>query len=112
MFLPPRLVAGPAVFGAPIIVAGKRQTGPVSPQAAMARDVETIRSWNGGLNMKLNHRNAQRAFTLFEAVLVIVILAVLIAVFLPALIRPKARSSRLGCVNNLKQIGLAFHGWG
>ena len=31
-----------------------------------------------------------------------------VAIFLPVLAKSKARSSKLGCVNNLKEIGLAF----
>ena len=51
-----------------------------------------------------------RGFSLIEAMLVTFILAVLIAVFLPRLMRPR-RVSRIGCVNNQKQIGLAFRSW-
>jgi hypothetical protein len=35
----------------------------------------------------------------------------LVALLLPALARAKARSSRINCVNNLKQIGVAFVSW-
>src|SRR5205085_8808294 len=38
-------------------------------------------------------------------------IALLAAIFLPALAKSKARSSRLGCTNCLKQIGLAFRSW-
>jgi competence protein ComGC len=48
------------------------------------------------------------AFTLIELAIVTVLVAILVALFLPALARARARPSRVGCINNLKQIGLAF----
>ena len=38
-------------------------------------------------------------------------LAVLAAIMLPTLAKSKARSSRIGCTNCMKQIGLAFRTW-
>jgi hypothetical protein len=54
-------------------------------------------------------RNA--AMTLFEVAIIIAVLLVLVAVFLPALHRPISRATRIVCVNNLKQIGLAYRIW-
>jgi prepilin-type processing-associated H-X9-DG protein len=51
------------------------------------------------------------AFTLIELLIAIVCLGLLAALLLPALARAKARSSRINCVNNLKQIGVAFRTW-
>lgn len=50
-----------------------------------------------------------RAFTLIELLVIIAVLAVAIAVILPALAPPRNRkSTRIQCVNNLKNVGLAF----
>lgn len=53
----------------------------------------------------------ERAFTVLELMLVVLIVAVLLALWLPTLKRVDKRSPQIHCVNNLKQVGLAFRIW-
>jgi len=53
----------------------------------------------------------RRGFTLIELLVVIAIIAVLIALLLPAVQAAREAARRAQCVNNLKQLGLAFHNY-
>ena len=51
------------------------------------------------------------ALTLVETLAVLFLILLLAAVFLPMLAEPQKKSSRIGCINNLKEIGLACKIW-
>jgi len=61
--------------------------------------------------MKIHSPHRQRAFTLLEGLVVGAVVLLLLAIFLPALAASKRKSSKLGCNNSLKEVGIAFRIW-
>ncbi len=62
--------------------------------------------------MKTNpRRSPSPGFTMAELLLILSCLFIFAVMLMPSMHGNKVRSSRINCVNNLRQVGLSFHYW-
>ena len=61
--------------------------------------------------MKQKATRCKSAFTVIEMIVVIAILSVLASMFIPPLFPRHKAAQRISCVNNLKEIGVAYRLW-
>lgn len=76
------------------------------------RLVTTIAHSSGSSRNVYSVLKTQRAFTRLELLVVILTVALLVTIGLPALGGSKSRSEQTTCMNNLRLIGRAVHMWG
>jgi type II secretory pathway pseudopilin PulG len=57
------------------------------------------------------HKNFRCGFTWIELLAIIIVLAVLLCLLIPAIQSARENSRKQTCINNLKQIGLAMHNY-
>jgi prepilin-type N-terminal cleavage/methylation domain-containing protein len=63
------------------------------------------------MNIPCRIISRRKAFSLLEMIIVLGILAIVVALLVPAILKARFVANRMLCANNLRQIGLAIHSY-
>jgi prepilin-type N-terminal cleavage/methylation domain-containing protein len=59
----------------------------------------------------IRYRSGPKGFTLIELLCVMALIGILASLLLPVINQARARAKRIACLNNLREVGLAFQGF-
>jgi prepilin-type N-terminal cleavage/methylation domain-containing protein/prepilin-type processing-associated H-X9-DG protein len=59
----------------------------------------------------IRYRSGPKAFTLIELLCVMALIGILASLLLPVINQARARAKRIACLNNLREVGVAFQGF-